>query len=319
MISIKDWSLPEDQELFGLLPEGHGQAVLEAFRCQKTLETLLQVTDDFIYIKDLNHKFIYASDAFAQLTRHNSWRDLIGKDDFDVFPSEHAEVYYQYEQTVLKEGRKLAMHEEPYYDLQGNLRWVTSTKNPVFDAQGNVIGLVGISKDITDLKTQQQRIEHLATHDHLTGLLNRRALFEMGDLFFEKAERDKQQVAMLFIDLDKFKYVNDTYGHNVGDELLIKFSERLKSSTRASDLVVRMGGDEFVICMSSNKNIRQAAIKCAERISAEQVCEHGTCCGCSIGIAVTHSNYKLLSLLSEADNAMYTAKSNAQLFECIER
>ena len=292
--------------------------MLESSRCQKTLETLLEVTDDFIYIKDLNHKFIYASDAFAKLTQHNSWRELIGKDDFDIFPKDHAQVYYQFEKTVIQEGRKLSKHEEPYYDLQGNLRWVTSTKNPVFDARGNVIGLVGISKDITELKIQQQRIEQLATHDHLTGLLNRRALFELGDMFFQKAQREQQYIAMLFVDLDKFKQVNDQYGHSIGDEVLINFSEHLKKSTRASDLVVRMGGDEFIICMSGGPDIQEAAINCVERICSVDQCAGDQCCGCSIGIAISASNYDLLNLLRVADKAMYEAKSQSISYICKE-
>ncbi|MCP4596657.1 sensor domain-containing diguanylate cyclase [Neptuniibacter sp.] len=316
MGKIQDWSIPEDQQLFRSLPDELKLIVLESSRCKKALETLLEVTDDFIYIKDINHKFIYTSDAFAKLTNHSSWKELVGKDDFDVFPIEHAEVYYQFEESVIQKGHKLNKHEEPYYDLQGNLRWVSSTKNPVFDSQGNVIGLVGISKDITELKLQQEKIKQLAAHDYLTGLHNRRALFELGDLFIQKAKREQQQVAMLFIDLDKFKNVNDRYGHDIGDEVLVRFSEHLSESTRSSDLVVRIGGDEFAICMSGRADIKQSAIKCVERICSVSGSGEIKSCSCSVGIAITDSDYNLLSLLRVADKAMYAAKSSSIDYVC---
>lgn len=314
MGDIRDWSFPENIEVIKELPEKFRDAFLESVRCQKTLETFLQVTDDFIYIKDLNHKFIYASDAFAELSKHGSWKELVGKDDFDIFPTEHAEIYYQFEKTVIQEGKKLIRHEEPYHDPQGNLRWVTSTKNPVFDAKNNVIGLVGISKDITDLKEQQQKIERLATHDHLTGLFNRRALFDLGELYLHKAERDQLEVALLFVDLDKFKQVNDTHGHQVGDEVLTFFSQLLRESTRESDLVARIGGDEFVICMTSLPDVQGAAEKCAGRIQSNLGYSELKGCGCSIGIAITDSNYDLVNLLNAADRAMYKAKQGRSLY-----
>jgi diguanylate cyclase (GGDEF)-like protein/PAS domain S-box-containing protein len=303
----KDWSLPENIEILDLLPDEFRGIFLESIRCKKTLETLLEVTDDFIYIKDLHHKFIYTSDAFAKLTQHQSWRELVGKDDFDIFPAEHAEIYFTFEKSVIQDGEKLIQHEEPYHDPQGNLRWVSSTKNPVFDAQNNVIGLVGISKDITELKEQQQKIKQLATHDDLTGLFNRRALFELGELFLKKADRDLLEVAILFIDLDKFKNINDVHGHRVGDDVLTCFASHLKKCVRQSDLVARIGGDEFIICMTATEKIQAAAKHCANRVHQIDD-ENLKGCGCSIGITITKNNYNLINLLSEADKAMYKAK-----------
>lgn len=314
MSKIKDWSLPEHANIMDTLPDELREIILEAFRCKKTFEKLLEITDDFIYIKDLNHKFIYASDAFARLTHHQSWKELVGKDDFDIFPSEHAEIYYRFEKNVIKSGEKLILHEEPYHDLQGNLRWVTSTKNPVFDSQNNVTGLIGISKDITDLKANQQKIEALAEHDHLTGLLNRRALFEFGDLIIKKAERDQLEVAILFIDLDKFKIVNDTHGHSVGDEVLSFFASHLKECTRGSELAARLGGDEFIICITATENIQKSAKRCADRIRTILGHDNMRGCGCSIGITFTDDNYDLLNLLTAADKAMYKAKQGHSLY-----
>lgn len=313
MGDILDWSFPEEIQEISTLSESLQNAFIESARFRKTLETFLSVTDDFIYIKDVNHKFLYTSDTFARLTRHDSWRDLVGKDDFDIFPAEHAEVYFAFEQNVMLRGEKLTKHEEPYYDLEGNLRWVRSTKNPVFNDQGKVIGLVGISKDITDYKVQQERINYLATHDELTDLHNRRAFFQLGELMLNQTQRDHDQLALFYIDLDEFKPVNDLYGHHVGDEVLVFFASQLKRCARDSDIVVRIGGDEFAILIRTEPGDNDSSISLAKRILtiADNPNMYG--CKCSVGIAQSNELYDLDKLLVAADKAMYGAKNKAGL------
>ncbi|MGH1461085.1 MAG: diguanylate cyclase domain-containing protein [Neptuniibacter sp.] len=313
MGNILDWSFPDEIQEISSLSESLQAAFIEAARFRKTLETFLSVTDDFIYIKDVNHKFLYTSDTFARLTRHDSWRDLVGKDDFDIFPAEHAEVYFAYEKNVMLKGEKLIKHEEPYYDIDGNLRWVTSTKNPVFSDKGQVIGLVGISKDITDFKLQQERINYLATHDELTDLHNRRAFFELGQLMINQAYRDHAQLALLYIDLDNFKPVNDLYGHHVGDELLVYFASHLKKCARDSDIVVRIGGDEFAILIRTESSDKELSESLAKRILSIADNPNMRGCKCSVGIAETNGVYDLHKLLVSADKAMYIAKKNTSL------
>lgn len=318
MNELKDWSTPE--QLPAELDKLSGDLISflhEAARCQKTLETLLAVTDDFIYIKDINHKFLYASDAFAQLTNHLTWRELVGKDDFDIFPADHASVYYTHERPVLEEGKSLTQHEEPYYDKQGNLRWVTSTKNPVFDENNNVIGLIGISKDITDLKNQREQINYLASHDDLTGLHNRRAFFEVGTLLLNNAARDQKQVSLIYMDLDKFKEINDSQGHTYGDQVLKAFAKHICRWGRESDLVARLGGDEFVLLMTSEQSGPEPALNLVERLQQPAEGLEAQACECSIGISYTCSHYNLQKLLHEADIAMYQAKKTRQDTPCI--
>lgn len=309
MSTIKDWSTPENIEGVECLSEELIDFYYQAVRSKKTLETLLSVTDDFIYIKDINHKFLYTSDAFARLTQHSSGRELVGKDDFDIFPTEHAEVYFEYEKPVLQEGKTLTKHEEPYYGEDGELRWVASTKNPVKDDAGNVIGLVGISKDITNLKKQQEKINYLATHDELTGLFNRRACFDLGEILVKQAVREEEYASLLYLDLDKFKQINDSYGHQAGDSVLIAFAELLKKCTRESDMAARIGGDEFIILMNSKNLDRQKNTALAERIINEsKQCTELLGCTCSIGIVSVKHKAELLDLLNRADQAMYQAK-----------
>lgn len=307
-----DWSTVFKSS--GLL-EGESGLLPEAARYKKALEALLTITDDFIYIKDSDHKFLFTSDAFARLTKHKNWHELVGKDDFDIFPKEHAEVYFKHEQKVIQNGIKLTNHEEPYYDLEGNLRWVTSTKNPVFDDDGNVIGLVGISKDITDLKNQKERISHLATHDDLTGLFNRRAFYELGQMMLDQAIREQKVLVLIYLDLDKFKNVNDQHGHLAGDFVLKSFSEHLKKASRSYDLVARIGGDEFAIALGAEKSISPAKTlvkRISKDLDASKLCG----CTCSIGVASSARHTSLESILQAADEAMYEAKNNPEIAYC---
>lgn len=291
----------------------------EAYRSQKALETLLAATDDFIYIKDKEHRFIFASDAFARLTQHESWRELVGKDDFDIFPEEHAKLYYEYEKPVMLLGEKLIMHEEPYYDSEGNLRWVTSTKNPFFDDDGNVLGLIGISKDITELKVQRDKIIDLATHDDLTGLLNRRAFFETGKLLIHNAIRNEQQVSLLYIDLDGFKQVNDSFGHDKGDEVLRFFSRYVDNIVREADLFARLGGDEFVILMTTDEHGDSSTLPLVHRIIQVMQEPQMRGCGCSIGVSYANDFIELTDLLKRSDVAMYQAKNDPSTSYVIEQ
>lgn len=298
----------DDQLLIAQLKAENAQLL----RYKRDLETLLETTDDFIYIKDRHHKFVYTSTAFAQLTRHENWQELVGKDDFDIFPSEHAERYFAFEKQVIEEGKTLSFHEEPYFDLQGELRWVSSTKNPVFDETGQVIGLVGISKDITELKRQQEKTAFVADHDDLTNMLNRRAFFQYGQKLLAAAERDHSSIAVLYMDLDKFKQVNDRFSHMAGDKVLAAFGQIIQNLTREADLSARFGGDEFVVLVKQPEKGREAAIELARRVIAavDQAKERLKGCSCSIGIAEHTATEALDVLVQRADKAMYLAKAD---------
>lgn len=280
---------------------------------QRDCLALLENTPDFVYIKDAKHRFTCVSKAFAYLTGHQCWRELVGKTDFDIFPAEHAERYYQHEKAVIGEGWPLLNHEEPYYSLEGELRWVSSSKQPVINDQGEVVGLVGISKDITEIKRYRAKIEALARYDQLTGLLNRMIFQDVGTQMLAAASRQQHSASFLYIDLDNFKQLNDEAGHLAGDELLCAFGEMLKECTRESDIVARLGGDEFVVLASCGTTEAQAQ-ELAERISRrfhclEEVQSTEIDLGCSIGITrFPQDGRSLDELMKRADEAMYQAK-----------
>lgn len=271
---------------------------------------LLEVTTDFVYFKDKDHRFTCTSQAFAKLTKHDDWKDLVGKTDFDVFPLDHALDYYKNELRVIKKGHSLINHEEPYYDTDGNLRWVASSKVPVKDEHGNIKGLVGISKDITDLKNKEIEVRELSLRDQLTGLCNRRAFLESGQQLLNNALRNGKHVALLFFDLDNFKTINDTFGHSAGDEVLKSFSTILAAVCRSSEVIARLGGDEFAVLLSAHEPIK-AANTLSERVYAasSKLIEKYPNLGMSIGVATYPKDaYKLETLLEKADVHMYEEK-----------
>ena len=293
------------------------QEIQKLSETQRDCLALLENTPDFIYIKDAEHRFTCVSRAFAYLTGHRSWRELVGKTDFDIFPAEHAKRYFQYEKAVIGEGRPLLNHEEPYYSIEGELRWVSSSKQPVVNDQGDVVGLVGISKDITEIKRYRAKIEILARYDQLTGLLNRMIFQEVGVQMLAAARRQQRSAFCLYIDLDNFKLLNDESGHLVGDELLCAFGEMLKECVLASDIVARMGGDEFVVltsCSATDANVYRLARRISKRFhQLEEVQGTQVELGCSIGIArFPQDGRSIDELIRRADEAMYQAKRDGK-------
>ena len=173
--------------------------------------------------------------------------------------------------------------------------------------------VMGISMDVTEEIEAKLQAEHMAFHDPLTNLLNRRAFLEKIDFLTKLAKRHEQMLAVLFLDLDNFKFVNDSYGHSVGDELLIKVANILKNSVRDTDLIARIGGDEFVIVLTDVKDadsVEQIGKKLLNLITRNFVIKHHSCTvTASLGIALYPDDAtEPETLLQYADAAMYEAK-----------
>lgn len=277
-------------------------------RQQRDFFALLENTQDFIYIKDDQHRFTSASTAFARLTGHQHWQEIVGKTDFDIFPAEFAKVYFAAERDVIAKGKQLLNHEEPYYNETGKLCWVISSKRAVYNDQHQIVGLVGISKDITEQKEYKAHIEHLADHDGLTQLLNRRTLLSRAEMLFCPHEKRLRRYAIIFMDLDGFKSINDAFGHAVGDQALLCFANILKSEARKSDLVARFSGDEFVAVISiTHPTAAEAYIsRVLKKLAKEQ---NDPTLTSSVGIAYyPEHGSDMHTLLKLADQAMYQAK-----------
>ncbi len=217
--------------------------------------------------------------------------------------------------------RTLLEHREPFRefvfqlsDANEHRHWFAASGTPMIDIEGNVIGFHGVCVDISERINDAERYRHLAYHDPLTGLANRRLLTDRLEQAVALARRRGNHVAVLLLDLDDFKIINDTDGHSVGDAVLTTVAQRLRLAVRASDTVARLGGDEFVILLPEVESAEATTILADKVVStiSEPVYsdERSYRIGASLGIAIfPGSGESADELLQNADRAMYGAKT----------
>lgn len=200
------------------------------------------------------------------------------------------------------------------YRKDGSLFWNNLQISPVRESSGELTHFVGVLSDVTELKNYQARLEHRATHDALTGLLNRRALYETLNRLVAHASRARERLTVLYLDLDRFKGVNDNFGHASGDELLVCIADRLKSCVRQSDIVARLGGDEFAVVLTdARESVTASSVAQKIRDAIEQpvtLQRQQVVAASSIGVSVYPEDAAdAEGLVRNADAAMYRAKS----------
>lgn len=270
-----------------------------------------------IYAKDTQSRFIACNTVVAQYMGTTP-AEAIGKTDFDFYPREMAEGFFTDEQTLMRSGEALIEREEVVLNRStGEVRHFATTKVPFRDKSGNIIGVIGIGRDVTERKRADERIRHLATHDSLTDLPNRSTFSEILAKTIDDARSRAGRFAILFVDLDHFKLINDSLGHEAGDELLRKTAEHLRAGVRAEDLVARLGGDEFVVlCRDAGDlddidalaaRVLQAATRPIVLLGQERRVS------ASVGVSVYPADGDTeRALMKCADIAMYTAKQEGR-------
>lgn len=278
-------------------------------------ELFLDRTTDFIYFKDASRRYIFGSTAMARLSGHQDRHDLEGKTDLDLLPPEIAQEYYDQENSLFETGEAIVDLRQRYQREDGSTGWVSTYKWPVLSPDGKqVLGLFGISRDVTLLHDHEQQLEQAAHYDALTGLPNRSLLFDRLTQAMAAAERRETEIALVYLDLDHFKEINDSLGHAAGDDLLTRVAETMLSGLRRSDTVARIGGDEFVVLLGDLKSRKECmvlldrllvAIAAPMIIAGEPVSVTA-----SAGLAFFRGGMELGPdrLLREADQAMYRAK-----------
>jgi diguanylate cyclase (GGDEF)-like protein/PAS domain S-box-containing protein len=294
------------------------------------LDTFLEHTPDSVYSKDDKSRFIRISRALAVRLGLDDPADAIGKTDFDFFSADHARAAFADEQRLMQTGESLVAIEERETWEDGREAWVSTTKVPLRDRAGRIVGLFGISRDITEKKLQEQRLakqaerlaeqardlEQLTLVDELTGLSNRRGLQALGEQALYRARREGTPVTLLFLDLDGLKQVNDSLGHDAGDECLRALAAVIRGAIRDTDIAARIGGDEFGIMLFAEPG--PAIESVVERIrlgvgQAKQ--EHGLGCDLSVSIGAYEVDARtpgsVEQLLAQADRSMYDVKLGA--------
>nr|WP_318540045.1 sensor domain-containing diguanylate cyclase [Terribacillus saccharophilus] len=204
-----------------------------------------------------------------------------------------------------------------FKNIRGDWIWLEGKANPIFDENGVFNHFLVVSRDITERLELEEKLTYMAYHDTLTGLPNRRLFKEKLDQALEEAKQTKKKVAVMYLDLDNFKYINDTFGHDVGDELLNQFAQRVKECLREEDVLSRQGGDEFTILLPAIEE-EQDAIRIAENIRASfqrawNIGRNLFKTTSSIGIAFYPAHGKKgYELMRSADTALYQAKKDGK-------
>jgi diguanylate cyclase (GGDEF)-like protein/PAS domain S-box-containing protein len=285
------------------------------YRAHQMLQTILNTIPQRVFWKDRNCTYVGCNRAFATDAGLHNRAEIIGKSDFDLVWSERAEVYRTDDKLVMEQGSAKLGYEEIQDRPDVGRVWLRTSKLPLWDREGEVTGLIGTYEDITGRKVAEDRVQFLAYYDALTELPNRILLQDRLSKALAGARRRHDKVALLFLDLDRFKVINDSLGHPVGDLLLQEVAERLKRFAREQDTVARLGGDEFLIVLTAVKDVADSAVA-AERLihamSAGFVVQgRSLSISCSLGISVfPEHGADSETLIKNADAAMYCAKEN---------
>jgi diguanylate cyclase (GGDEF)-like protein/PAS domain S-box-containing protein len=292
------------------------QAELERDRAKAFLDTVIENVPVTLVVKDAReHRFVLVNRAAEQL-----WglprAGIIGKNDHDLFPKEAADQIEAYDDMVLQSGDQLFVDEHPLHTPGNGTRLVTSKRLAILGPNGDPEYLLGVIEDITERRQAEERIAHLAHHDPLTDLPNRAAFNEHLDAVVAGATRSGEPFALLAVDLDRFKEVNDVFGHSAGDALLCEVAERLKNAADGA-FVARLGGDEFTLICETGPQPATAEMLAARLQAAVtdaiEIASHQIRIGLSIGIAIFPTDgADAATLRSNADIALYRTKADGR-------
>ncbi|MDI6817308.1 MAG: PAS domain S-box protein [Actinomycetota bacterium] len=281
---------------------------------EERYRTLAEAAHDMIFILDRDGYVTYVNSCAAESLGLKQ-DDVVGKSIRELFPSEVAKRHNTNLDKVFKSGESF-YSEEMMPSSKGEL-WIGTRLTPIKSEVGEISAVLGISRDITERKKSEELITHMAYYDPLTNLPNRMFFTERLDSAISYAHRNKEMLAVLFLDLDNFKKVNDTLGHCMGDQLLQDVSCRLQECLRESDVIARFGGDEFVLLLTQI-NCAQDAAQVAQKIF-EAIKPPFDLDGreffttTSIGISLyPNDGQDARFLLKNADAALYYAKEQGR-------
>lgn len=264
-------------------------------------QAILDNIPDSAWLKDRNGRYVAVNEPFSRIFGVSP-KEMIGKSDYDIYPLERAEKYEKNLMAVMVTGTRTCF-EESAVDQDGNIRYLEKTKTPIFNDHGVPIGVIGIAHDITNRKEVEVALRHESTHDALTGLYNR-AFFD------EELERLAHSrmfpVSIVMADVNNLKVVNDTAGHEAGDDLIRLAARIILGVFRAEDIVARIGGDEFAVLLPETEApVAEEAVRrimsCPETV-AGQVC-------IAFGVASAENKDQLAEALRLSDERMYKDKA----------
>lgn len=294
------------------------QARVALEESEKRFRAMTELSSDWYWEQDVNLRFVRL-DIGARSRHLTVNASVLGKTRREVVGDHLTQAQWAAHEAVLQSHQAFQDFEFQRPGSDGTLAWHSISGEPIFDHDGVFAGYRGVGRDVTQRKQAQEAIRQLAFHDPLTGLPNRRLLMDRLQQTLMASQRSRQKGALLFLDLDKLKTVNDGLGHDMGDLLLQQVAQRLQNCMRAIDTVARLGGDEFVVLLvdvgASLETATGQAGKVAEKILQSlslpyQLGKHLHQGSASIGAVILDDpTGDAEAFLKQADSAMYQAKA----------
>ena len=296
------------------------------------IDTLLNNSQDTIYFKDADSRFILNSRAHAVQFGVNDPNELVGKSDADFYPDIFASQSRQDELKIMKTGIPIINKLEQGMNAAGEVISFSSSKYPLFDVKGNVIGTWGTSRNVTKLVLAEEelakanaKLRTLSLIDELTGLYNQRHFYDSMDTTIKLFTRRRSgglsaDFCLIFIDIDFFKHVNDTYGHVIGDAAIRYAAGLLLAHSRSSDIAFRYGGDEYALILEDTD--LPGGMDVAERLrkvfeKSPLIIEHRRIeLTVSLGVVCFADETKASDIVKKADAKLYQAKQDGKNRVC---
>lgn len=293
------------------------QAELELKKSEQKFRTLADFTYDWESWLGNDGAFIYVSpscERFCGYTPEDFYRNP--QLAFDIIHPEDRDMYLQHTGNE-RQAHEVISLDFRIIDKKGAELWIAHTCRPVYGPAGELLGRRTSNRDITQRVIAEQKLKKLASHDTLTGLPNRHLLFDRLTQALARSRRSGKMTGILFLDLDKFKEINDELGHEAGDAVLCETARRMKKQVREEDTVARMGGDEFIIVLHDLPGPEQAgriARKLLDAVSMPiELAEGNRVVEASVGISMFPADGdEPNALISKADTAMYAAKTEGR-------
>jgi diguanylate cyclase (GGDEF)-like protein/PAS domain S-box-containing protein len=297
--------------------ESQREAALKALReSEEKYRTILENIQEGYFEVDLAGNFTFFNDATCLFLGYSK-EELVGMNYQQFTSKETAKKVFQTFNTIYKTGEPNRGFDWPMIRKDGTSRYLEASVSLQKDSSDKPTGFKGVARDVTERKQIERQLKHIATHDVLTGLPNRMLFIDRLEVALAQAKRNKRKLALMMLDLDHFKDINDTWGHMVGDQLLKEVGHRLSGIVRQSDTVARLGGDEFVILLSDveqmdySDGIAETVLKSFRQKFVFG--NHKLTSSASIGIAIYPDDCEDIdSLLKNADMAMYSVKMHGR-------
>lgn len=288
-----------------------------------SLRAVVNSIGAYIFSKDTQGRYTYANQLTCELFGM-SLESIIGRQDTEFFELTISNDILKNDRRVLEGGETVVTEEQNMVKLSGELHYYQTVKTPVRDQMGRIVGMCGISTDITESKKLKAALERQAHYDFLTGMYNRGRFIELASGEIERASQNASPLSLLMLDVDHFKTINDTYGHRAGDQVLVSLAQVCRETLREVDIAGRLGGEEFAFVLPGTP--LEKAQRVAERLRLALAATPVPIAGrdeallltASIGIsALSEECADIDALLNRADRGLYCAKAAGRNQVCL--